>query len=148
MWRPTWITNLKSVLSQAFSVKLRAAVLTSVVTIFSRTRRGQPGDFRACKIVRILASHILRYVMVKRRMARRPQLWNCEIEGREKALCHLRRTDPDHHWPFLLYIFLSISLSLFCLLFSTKYQNNLIHRLINYNYICWRKCRLSATCAK
>lgn len=80
MWRSTWITNLKSALSQAFSVKLRAVVPMSAVTIFSRTRRGQAGDFRARKIACILASNILRYMMVKRRVARRLQLWNCEVE--------------------------------------------------------------------
>jgi len=43
VWRPTWITNLKNALSQAFSVKLRAVALTSAMTIFWRTRHDQAG---------------------------------------------------------------------------------------------------------
>ena len=57
VWRLTWITNLKNALSQAFSVKLRAVALTSAMTIFSRTRHGQPGRLSCAH--NTLASDIL-----------------------------------------------------------------------------------------
>lgn len=107
MWRPTWITNLKSALSQAFSVKLRAVALTSAVTIFSRTRRGQPGDFRARIIARILASSILRYVMVEAKMvgAAAPVMKLRSRGKREGALRLLRRTDLAQSRPLLFFFF-------------------------------------------
>lgn len=87
-------------------MKLRVAAPTSTVTIFSRTRRGQPDDFRA---------HIIHYQATVKLATRwlNEERRSGNVEGKKKVIRLLRRIDLVHSGTALfffysLFLFLSL----------------------------------------
>lgn len=126
VWRPTWITNLKNVLSQAFSVKLRAVALTSAMTIFSRTRHGQPGRLSCAH--NTLASDIL---AIRRLNEERSSGYEtAKTRGEGRARCLLRRIDLVQSGSEFFFFFSISSTSSFIIVFdeiSERRFNRLVH---------------------